>query len=535
MKRLLLTILISAISFCGTAVQMDFLMSGVMDSSGKPLNNGKVYFYENNGGTTARAVYTSGTMTSTMAQPIALNASGVPTSIPYGNGSYRVVWKTSAGVTIKTVTDVTYGVSGSSNYEIDVRTLYGSNDAAIASAIAAAGAANTTLLFQGGEFTVANNRVFPSNLVLRFANGAYWTVNNGIVATVSSNIDAPATAWIFRGTGTVVVSSANNPIVYSEWGGTAGNVYVQSVMTVTTVNATSLTATNISATTISATEVNAATLAAGSASATTLAVMSSYLFGNSTEDFSTTTGVTMAGEYWYRNLSINHTLTVGNGVVRWAVLRVNGTLYITANIDGAGRGATGSVGSDANPTVVLAGNNGITPAGSGGAGGGRAANGGGAGGGCLLATYEPGIMVAGGVGAGNTGLPGKKLGDAGYPLNYKYFNRGVIPAIGAGGGGSSTVGNGSQVNGASGGAGIIIVANRLVINGVPVFSCAGANGADSSQCGSGGGGGGTIAIYYGSLTGAIPALNVSGGVGGNGFSDQDGGAGGDGYATATKL
>ena len=241
MKKLIVGLLvIIGVSFGATAVQMDFLMSGVMDNSGKPLSNGKVHFYINNGGTTTKSVYTSAAMTSALAQPLALNASGVPSAIPYGSGTYRIVWKTSAGTTIKTVTDVQYGVvTASTAGVIDVGVTYGYNNAAVASAISYAGANQTTLYFSPGEYTIATSKVFPSNVQVQFAKGAYFTIADGIAVSMNAAILAPQNEHIFRlsgvGTGYVQISTANNPVILGNWKGYTGIVDVQTTLNTTAI------------------------------------------------------------------------------------------------------------------------------------------------------------------------------------------------------------------------------------------------------------------------------------------------------------
>lgn len=241
MKKLIAALLVLGCIFGATAVQMDFLMSGVMDNSGKPLSNGKVYFYVNNGGTTTKAIYTDASMGSAMAQPVALNASGVPTSIPYGSGTYRVVWKTSAGVTVKTVTDVQYGTDIASGVAVvDVGLTYGYNNAAVAAAIAYAGANPTTLYFSPGEYTIGTSKVFPTNVQVQFAKGAYWTVAGGVSVSLNASILAPQNENIFRGTGGVDISTANNPIILGNWKATMGVVDIQETINMGRLNGGSI-------------------------------------------------------------------------------------------------------------------------------------------------------------------------------------------------------------------------------------------------------------------------------------------------------
>jgi len=79
-----------------SGIQFDFLLSQVRGTSGS-LANGKVYFYSA-GTTTPKTVYLNIGCTDNAANPYTLDANG--TAHLYGNGTYRVVIKTSVGVTV---------------------------------------------------------------------------------------------------------------------------------------------------------------------------------------------------------------------------------------------------------------------------------------------------------------------------------------------------------------------------------------------------------------------------------------------------
>jgi hypothetical protein len=81
----------------------------LLDNSGLQLNGGLVYTYEG-GTTTNRAAYTSSTGGTAHANPIVLDSSGRPPGdgIWFTKGvAYKVVVKTSAGVTLETVDNLT--------------------------------------------------------------------------------------------------------------------------------------------------------------------------------------------------------------------------------------------------------------------------------------------------------------------------------------------------------------------------------------------------------------------------------------------
>jgi len=99
---LVIATLISALTFAPfsfsatTGVQIDFLLSQVRNASGS-LAGGSVYFYSA-GTTTSKDVYLDINKVAAAANPYTLDANG--TALLYGDGTYRIVIKTSAGVTV---------------------------------------------------------------------------------------------------------------------------------------------------------------------------------------------------------------------------------------------------------------------------------------------------------------------------------------------------------------------------------------------------------------------------------------------------
>ena len=103
MKRIL-AILIVLLFVCGSAfattrsLQFDALLAGIMDDDGNPLSGGLVYFYEA-GTTTAKNVYTDKAKTA----PYTYVTLGTDGRVHvYGDGLYKVIIKTSAGVVYDT-------------------------------------------------------------------------------------------------------------------------------------------------------------------------------------------------------------------------------------------------------------------------------------------------------------------------------------------------------------------------------------------------------------------------------------------------
>lgn len=100
MKRYLaLAVLILAVTFTAAfpaALQIDMLLSQVRTNAGGSLNGGHVHFYSA-GTTTNKTVWTDYAKTSAAANPYTLDSNG--TALLYGDGLYRIVIHTSAGVT----------------------------------------------------------------------------------------------------------------------------------------------------------------------------------------------------------------------------------------------------------------------------------------------------------------------------------------------------------------------------------------------------------------------------------------------------
>jgi hypothetical protein len=76
----------------------------IVDSSGSPLSGAKLYTYEA-GTTTPLPVYTDGGLTTPATNPVIMNANGEAT-FWYGLDDYKLIEKTSADVTLRTVDNV---------------------------------------------------------------------------------------------------------------------------------------------------------------------------------------------------------------------------------------------------------------------------------------------------------------------------------------------------------------------------------------------------------------------------------------------
>lgn len=87
------------------ALQVEFLLAGITDSSGDPLSGGKVYTYEA-GTTTPKPVFTDQGQVSNATNPVILNSYG--RAAVWGVGAYKFVIKDSSDVTLLTVDSLQY-------------------------------------------------------------------------------------------------------------------------------------------------------------------------------------------------------------------------------------------------------------------------------------------------------------------------------------------------------------------------------------------------------------------------------------------
>lgn len=132
-----------------------------LDNNGYPLVGGKIYTYEA-GTTTPKATYTDAGATIANANPVILDGSG-RAAIWLGDGAYKLVLKTSADVTIKTIDNITGESANSFGSNVNIITSNTSITAAYAnSALIASNTITLTLppvdqAGQGFYFTIKNN------------------------------------------------------------------------------------------------------------------------------------------------------------------------------------------------------------------------------------------------------------------------------------------------------------------------------------------------------------------------------------------
>ena len=93
--------------WAANALQVDFLVSGILGTNNKPLASGKVYTYLA-GTSNLAALYSAGDKTGNATNPIILNSRGAATA--YADGNYKFVIKDKNDVTIATYDNMYYVV-----------------------------------------------------------------------------------------------------------------------------------------------------------------------------------------------------------------------------------------------------------------------------------------------------------------------------------------------------------------------------------------------------------------------------------------
>lgn len=175
------------------------------DSNGSPLSAGRLYSYSA-GTSTEKATYSDRDLTTANTNPVVLDSRGE--SDVYGSGRYKLVLKTSAGVTVWTMDEIegigeSFTTTPISNYSDSLTT-----------AISTIGATKTTLVIDK-EVTLTQADTVPDNITLKFTRigkltGAYTTTINGpIEAGLHQIFDSTVT----------VAGSPDVPIMWPQWFG----------------------------------------------------------------------------------------------------------------------------------------------------------------------------------------------------------------------------------------------------------------------------------------------------------------------------
>jgi hypothetical protein len=211
MKRFLAYILIAAfITACGcpepahaaqSAQSIQFLLSQVRNTSG-PLAGGKVYAYAA-GTSTAKTIWLNRSKATVAANPYTLDANG--TAALFGDGVYRIVIKTAAGVTVYDRDHIS--IKDVANYTTDLADYSGN----LTAAIAAIGSTPTTLTY-ASDVTLSANIVIPSTVELVPLNGSKINHSTYTISYAGSTAQWP-TSQVFNGTGLVSGFSESKP----EW------------------------------------------------------------------------------------------------------------------------------------------------------------------------------------------------------------------------------------------------------------------------------------------------------------------------------
>ncbi len=235
MKKTLLLIALFCLSFSANATQVEFLNAGVMDVGGKPLDNGYIYFYENTSGTTLKTIYGDYLKSTTLAQPLRTNSSGLPSvgGVPtevFADGIYKIVVKNKSNVVVNTLQGMQYSLGQDSfgSVYVDILAKYGSNTTALQSAINDYPTANTIFLFKSGSFSVASNLVFLPNITVKVLKGAVFDISGGTTLTISGSVEALDYS-IKTGAGNLIISTINNDVLRNSWYGEADHISMPSV------------------------------------------------------------------------------------------------------------------------------------------------------------------------------------------------------------------------------------------------------------------------------------------------------------------
>ena len=200
------------------AQSIDFLLSQVRTSAGA-LTGGSVYAYAA-GTDELKIIWLDRAKTLQAANPYTLDGNG--TAALFGDGLYRILIKTSAGVTVYDrdniqVVDPASGVDDAIAAAVSVYVVgYTTGCDTLAAAVATIGSTRATLQF-GADLTIAGNISIPSNIELLPVNGA--KINHGAytIAYLGSTARWPL-AQIFNGTGAITYGP-NTPWDHPEWYG----------------------------------------------------------------------------------------------------------------------------------------------------------------------------------------------------------------------------------------------------------------------------------------------------------------------------
>lgn len=192
-----------------SALQMDFLMSGVIKTNGTVAAAGKAYFWESSSKTTTKNVWADANKNVVLSQPVILDSRGCATV--FGDGVYYSEIYDKTNILIKSFNLLSYlSRINFGDIYTDVLTSYGGNGAAIASALLDVDASlNYTFMFRDQDFLISQNITFPSNVNLKFINGGALNTSVGYTVSINGLIES-VPYRILKGLGTYQVSDKNN-------------------------------------------------------------------------------------------------------------------------------------------------------------------------------------------------------------------------------------------------------------------------------------------------------------------------------------
>lgn len=185
-------------------------------TAGVPLAGGLLYTYEQ-GTTTPKTTYSDSALSVANTNPIVLDANGEANV--YLSGYYKMVLKTSAGVTLWTLDNV----AGIGSSVLDLTTI-GDYNNDLAAAVAAIGSASTTL-YINAAINVTDNLTVPSNIELVVQRPGTITITAGKTLTINGVFSAGK--WtVFPGAGSVSFAANVVQEVRPEWTGGTGGIVI---------------------------------------------------------------------------------------------------------------------------------------------------------------------------------------------------------------------------------------------------------------------------------------------------------------------
>ena len=201
------------------ASQIDFLLSGLVDSSGNRLANGTINTYEV-GTTTNKATWKDRDKAVTAPNPLVLDSNGalLGTNGPiYADGVYDLVIKDSVGNTIDTAT-LSFG---SVNPLISLNgPVYDADDfASFTTAVSTLGATEAVLLVKSPQTLDAGNVTVPDNIHLVFIRPGVITLGTNTLALQCSVTASHYKIFNYDSTGVVNFSAGETSEIYPQWWG----------------------------------------------------------------------------------------------------------------------------------------------------------------------------------------------------------------------------------------------------------------------------------------------------------------------------